>query len=361
MDKVGLTQSEVAKRLEVSREAVSQWFRHTTFPRPDKLLKLAKLLNLSFNELVIREEKDAPVVAYRRVRASKTKDHHIEKAQHMGRLLRQLVPFLPFDSLEVPPVLKDPHSEYAYIQQVVAKVRQDILADQYAALDFHQLIRRFLVLQAVLIPVLWGARQHHGNALHVFLPDSKTTWVYLNLDVNIHDFKFWMAHELGHCMAPALRGDEGEDFADAFAGALLFPREKAELAYTQLKRLKSAEAVDKRLLALAEEEIISPYTILTEVNHFAVHHGMPEIEKSPDFFRRLTIFNQQYPNVSSLMLEAEPATAAALVEKSSEALETPFFSMLRSYLQDTEQGYGFVQTVMDLPLLDAKGIHAELS
>lgn len=60
-----------------------------------------------------------------------------------------------------------------------------------------------------------------------FLPESDTTWVYLNLDTNVHDLKFWMAHELGHCLSPSLTGTEvAEDFADAFAGALLFPHAK---------------------------------------------------------------------------------------------------------------------------------------
>lgn len=39
-----------------------------------------------------------------------------------------------------------------------------------------------------------------------------------------------MAHELGHCMSPGLEGDEAEDFADAFAGCLLYPAELAEQA-----------------------------------------------------------------------------------------------------------------------------------
>lgn len=37
-----------------------------------------------------------------------------------------------------------------------------------------------------------------------------------------------MTHELAHVYTPEIAGkDEGEDFADAFAGALLFPRELA--------------------------------------------------------------------------------------------------------------------------------------
>ena len=82
--------------------------------------------------------------------------------------------------------------------------------------------------------VLWGTKKTHENAIHIYLPDSQTTWVYLNLETNVHDFKFWMAHELGHCLSPSLSGNEAEDFADGFAGLLLFPKVLAESAYHQI-------------------------------------------------------------------------------------------------------------------------------
>ena len=360
MEAVGLSKAALAKKLDISREAVSQWFKQETFPRPDKLLKLAKLLNLSFTELVIKEEANLPVVAFRRMRATKTQAHHIEKAQDMGRLLRHLVPYLPFDTLEVPPVLKEPRLDYTYIQQVALKVRQDIGVAPDATLDFHHLIRRFTALQTVLIPVLWGAKHQHKNALHIHLPDSQTTWVYLNLDVNLHDFKFWMAHELGHCLAPLLRGDMAEDFADAFAGALLYPEAKAAKAYQQLKHLQSPAELAEKLAELANDSIISPYTVLKETNKHASQMGMASLPENGDFFKGLTRFNQRYQNVSSIILKDAEPTPQHYIECSAAELETPFFDVLQRYLRDSDQGPGFVQTVMDLPLLDAKGIYAEL-
>ena len=40
----GLSQAKIANSLDVSREAVSKWFKGTSSPRPDKLLDLALLL-----------------------------------------------------------------------------------------------------------------------------------------------------------------------------------------------------------------------------------------------------------------------------------------------------------------------------
>ncbi|MEZ5592676.1 MAG: helix-turn-helix transcriptional regulator [Gammaproteobacteria bacterium] len=99
IDKAGLTQTAVADALGVSKEAVSQWLNDKSFPRPNKLLQLGKLLNLSFDDLVIKEDPFAPKVAFRKMRGTKTKDHHIEKAQEIGRFLRHLVPYLPFGDI----------------------------------------------------------------------------------------------------------------------------------------------------------------------------------------------------------------------------------------------------------------------
>ncbi|PLP02978.1 transcriptional regulator, partial [Klebsiella pneumoniae] len=151
IDKAGLTQTAVADALGVTKEAVSQWLLHKSFPRPNKLLQLGKLLNLSFDDLVIKEDPHAPKVAFRKMRGTKTKDYHIEKAQEIGRFLRHLVPYLPFDTFEMPPVLKSPSCDYDYLRTVTAKVREDINLGPVECVDFTHLIRRFSELQAVVV------------------------------------------------------------------------------------------------------------------------------------------------------------------------------------------------------------------
>ena len=41
--RAGLSQANVAEELDVSREAVSKWFKGTSIPKPDKLLRLNRL------------------------------------------------------------------------------------------------------------------------------------------------------------------------------------------------------------------------------------------------------------------------------------------------------------------------------
>jgi len=362
MDNTGLNQSALARQLSVSRESVSKWLRGESFPRPDKLLHLGKLLGLGFSDLVVKEDADAPIVSFRKMKGTKTRDRHIENAQTMGRLLQHLVPYLPFDVLAMPPVLKKPRCEYMYLQQVTRQIRQEIHVNPTEMIDFDHLIRHFGKLQTVVIPVLWGNRQRHENATHIFLPASQTTWVYLNLDVNVHDFKFWMAHELGHCMAPNLRGEPAEDFADLFAGTLLFPHELASVAYKSLNRLRSEKKKLEAIIELAKKHTISPLTVYKQVNFYARSYNKKSLELEPKIHSWITRFNESYLNVSDSLFDGDmPPDPENYIRIVSETFETPFFNMLGQYLREQHKGPGFVQTVMDVPLLDARSLHDALT
>lgn len=358
----GLNQSGLAQAVGVSREGVRKWLGGDSFPRPDKLLRLAKTVGMSFQDLVIRQDQDTPVVAFRKARGTRTKEHHIENARTMGRMLRHLVPYLPFDVLAMPPVLKDPRPEYDYLRQAAALIRQEIHVEPLGSVDFHHLIRHFLKLQAVLIPVLWGKKQVHENATHIYLPDSRTTWIYLNLDVNVHDFKFWMAHELGHCLAPDLRGDEAEDFADAFAGMLLYPHELAQASHETISALADQTARLRLLMKTAEEHVISPLTIYKQANAYALAYGKTPLELEPAIYGWITRFNQRHLDLSATLFDGHlPPEPSRFVEQCAELFDTPIFNMLSQFIKKTGKGPGFVQTVLDIPLLDARGLHEALN
>lgn len=361
METAGLSQATLAERLGVSREAVSKWLKKDSFPKPDKLLRLATLLGLPFSELVEKNDPNAPVVAFRKVKATKTTDAHYAHAQTMGKMLKHLVPYLPFDKLAMPPVLKTPVLKYDYLQEVAQKVRREIGLNVNQRVDFEHLILHFKKLQAVLIPVLWGSKSRHENATHIFLPDSMTTWVYLNLDVNVLDFKFWMAHELGHCLAPEIRGNEGEDFADAFAGALLFPHELAKKSYEGISNLNSARLQISEINKIACNHVIAPYSVYCQVNAYAEHADLETLDLVPDIHKASTSINSGLPMVSKIIfendLEPEPEK---YIESIKETFSTPFFDILSQYLKDSGNGSGLVQILMDVSALDARSIHAEL-
>ena len=362
MEKVGLSSARIAKNLSISREAVSKWLSGKKFPRPDKLLGLALELDLTLGELVIKAtDLSEPVIAFRKRGSSKTTEAHIARARDMGRMLSALVSYLPYDLLVQPATLKSPCIDYEYIQQVATKIRSDIGLVADDELTFTHLIKKFNDLQAVIVPVLWGKKDKHENALHIHLPDSMTTWVYLNMDVDVHDFKFWMAHELSHVYTPDLRGNEAEDFADTLAGALIFPESLADYAYHDIVRSHIIKTRIAKIRSHADRYSISLISVFYEVNKFAKHRGLPEIEVGNGLFGANTNFNKRFDTISQTIFNENKPTAKEYIQKSFELFNTPFFGVLKSYLLEHHKTAGYIQSVLDTPLLDAKGIYAELS
>lgn len=361
MDELGFNQARLANDLGVSRTIVSSWFKGRKFPRPDKLLKLGVTLGLSFQDIVQKSvTASEPVVAFRKKGRRKTTDAHITNARQMGQLLEHLVPYLPFDRLFQPPVLKEPKMEYDYIQKAAARIRSEIGVENNAPIEFEQLIKKLTEFDVILIPVFHGQKEHHENALHIYLPNSKTTWIYLNLDSNIHDFKFWMAHELGHVLWPSLTGEAAEDFADAFAQALLFPQERAKEAYKAMKRLRSTRSRIKHILSLVDSLIISPITIYKAINNYATEKELDALELEPDIYAATTYLNKKHLNLSETLNKGEPFAASEYIQLIKNIFHSPFAEVLRVYLSENEKSAGFIQLILDASIFDAKEIHAEL-
>jgi transcriptional regulator with XRE-family HTH domain len=355
----GLNQAKLSQELNVSRQVVSKWFQGS-FPRPDKLLKLALATGLQYSDLVVSDQ-DAfePVVAYRTKRKTKATLAHIEAAKDKGRSLEIIVPYLPYDKYTRPPSLKQPKPDYAYLQDAASSLRKELGIESDEEIGFHQLIGKFRELQAVIVPVLWGAKDNHGNALHVYLPKSMTTWIYLNLDAEVHDFKFWMAHELAHALSPELRGDEAEDFADAFAAALLFPEEMAREVYLVIESLNSSEQLGE-ITNYADKYTISPITVYKQVCAFAKHNDYKPLDLEPAIYAVATNFNKKYQTVSESLFGQDKITPEQYIDASIDVFSSPFFESLKLVLRDSEKTSSYIQSLLDIPAIDAKGLYAEL-
>lgn len=357
----GMNQSSVAKQLGLSRAAVSKWFTGSAFPRPAELLKLGKLLELGFKDLVqTRETAPAPLVAFRKRAGTKTTDCHIEQAREMGRLLESLVPYLGFDQFETPPRLKKPVLDHDYIQELVRKVRLELNLDPVKPIDFKDLIGRFSQLQAVLVPVMWGRKSGHANALHIYLPGSQTTWVLVNLDSELHDFKFWMAHELGHVLTIDLlrenKIDEAEDFADALAGALLFPEPLAKDAYTEYKTCRTEPSRLKVLGKWAEEHMISPFSVYKEIGKYAGVSGFPFAPVEDRVLHAfIASFNKRYQTLGEYFFDGKIPTADHFMRIVQDAFGTKVYSALSQYVREKEPGAGAVATILGVNRMDARG------
>lgn len=361
MERAGLSAAAIAAKLEVSREAVSTWLNGENQPRPDKLLKLSLLLGVRYNELLHPLADDlAPLVAFRKKGNRKVTEQHILHAQIMGEMLRPIIPYLPAWSVMASSTLRQPSRDYNYLQTAVDEIRKEMGVSPTQAIDYGRFIHAFLARQVIMIPVLWGARENHDNALHIFLPDSQTTWVYLNLDSSIYDFKFWMAHELGHILSPSLRGDEAEDFAEDFAANLLFPRAAAEPLYRQLMAQANNRARMGVIRDVAKSLQISAITVYNQANAFARHVGENPLQMEDGLFGMANNLRKEAPTIREILFGKDLPDAETYLKASKEAFGTPFFDALGRYLAESQKSSSLVKEMLDIPLVDAKAVHAAL-
>ena len=364
LPRVGLKQSDIARELGVSRAAVSKWFQGASLPEPDKLLRLGMLLGLSFDELAVTEVKSAiPVVSFRKKGGRITRDRHLEKAKETGELLKRLVKYLPEKGLAAPPVLRDPRCEYDYVQKAATETRREMGIEESSKIRYEDLIDKFARLHAVIIPVLWGEQKYHGNALNIHLPDSGVTWIFLNLDSNAIDFKFWMAHELGHALAPTLDGEEGEDFADMFAQALLFPEHVAGKVWRRLTRLQGIPQRVNAVKRVARDLEISPITIRYAIEAFEHARGLNTVDLGfqNSFMGAAKNVAKEHRTITEVLFgesRPKPSDYASIGRK---VFDSQLFEALRLFCAGEKGAEHFIHSVLDLPLGDAKALTRELS
>ena len=355
----GITQKQLASAVGTSSQAVTNWLKGKDFPRPASLLKLATTLGLTFDQLVQTSDVGRPVIAYRKKANAKTTDAHIAKAEGIGMLLKPLVAHLP-ELQALRTLITSPSIDYDKLQLIVSQTRARLGIGDQAELEYQHLIGEFKECGAVLVPVLWGAKGNHENALHIRLPQEDVTFIFLNLDTHLEDFKFWMAHELAHVLTPELSGkNEGEDFADAFAGALLYPKACAEHTYRAISQQSTYDGGMEILLKQADAHMISLNTVFQQVQQYAKANKlmMLPIEDRSIHAVRNTL---RGPLVSATMFDPMPPSPQRYIAACENTFQTGFFLALKRMIHSSGTGAPYIQQVLDTPLQDAHALHEEL-
>lgn len=355
MGEFGLNQTALADKIDVSKEAVSKWLKSEKFPRPAKLLELSKLLKLPFQEIVLHHNSEIPITAYRTNKRKKITEAHQLKARDMGEILKVLLPYLNSDSVFTAPKIKNPVLEQSYIQKVASEVRNNEGLDS-KEITFSEIMRLYSDFRIILIPVMWGPDGNNG--LYINLPKNQITFVYANLEKVITDFKFWLLHELAHAMTPSLKGNDSEKFADSFAAAVLFPRDLAKETYDELLKIRQPGIVVNRIKELASRYVISPYTILREMEKYAKSESKSVLKI--EMGGAITNFNKQVGLVSEIIFGEENPDAEKYIKVCTEVFKTEFFSALSAYIKKNNKEAGIVQRLMDIPIADAKGVYRAL-
>lgn len=358
----GWDQKKLAEAVGVSAQAVTNWMKGADFPRPATLLKLATVLSLGFEKLVIQDQKNLPVIAFRKKGNAKTTEEHLTRARAVGALLKPLVNYLPARRA-LRTQISNTSLDYNSLQSIVAAVRSKLGIGQAAVLSYEHLIAEFAANDAVIVPVMWDSKKAHENALHILLPAEKITFIYLNLDTYLEDFKFWMAHELAHVYTPDLAGkDAGEDFADEFAGALLFTKELARAAYADASRKLSASSIISALHGFAKQHSISLYSVFNEVRKYAKADGLPQLKLDEHVVHAARNSDGMRGDlVSATLFKPLPPNPATYIACASNVFQSAIFIALQAMLRDRGTSAGYIQQVLGVAFADAQSIHDELT
>ncbi|MCO5112998.1 MAG: helix-turn-helix domain-containing protein [Bdellovibrionaceae bacterium] len=353
----GLSQTDLASKIGVTRTCISSWLKPEKMPRPRHILKLSEILNLTFKEILITNQA-RPQVAFRKSGNYKITDSHRQKFEYTTTLLSKLTKYLPFEPLFSAPSFIDPKVDYIYIQKVAQSIRNKFHISN-SIIENEKLVEIFRNIQAVLVPVMWG-RKHYKMATHIYLPDSQTTWVFANINANIYDFKFWLSHELGHACAPNLLDQEGEDFADSFAGELLFPSTEAKIAYEKIISNSDKDEKVRVIQTIAKDFKISPITIYKQIEKYIKHNDFETLGLEKIIYRYSQAFNSA-SSVSELLFQSEQPDVKVYIKESQDYFKTDFFKILRNYITENDADPKFVANLMDIPLSDAYAIFEEIS
>ncbi len=356
----GLTNSTFAELMGVSREIVSQWLQGKKKPRNNKLLKIATILHLTFDEFVIKaEDTFVPQIAFRMANNIKPKDIHHKNAEETVYLLKKLVPYIP-EAINKPLELKNPSIDDSYIHKIVSNIRKEIGVNNTDKLPFYKLISKFSALGTILIPVLWNKKDFKEEGIHIHLTESYTTWVYLNLDTKIYNFKFWMAHELAHIYATDLIGKENEIFADKFAQMLLFPPELAKEYYLKLKGINRIDIRVNTLKKIAKEYEISLITIVKAINSYCNKHSKEELDFG-SYHGAAKNVEKRSPLVSSILFKTDKPAAGEYIDLIENTFRSPIIKTLKRYFKSSPSSVSFVQRIFRMSIMDAKAMLEELS
>lgn len=355
---LGLNQSSIASKLNVSREIVSKWLKNINFPKPKNLLDLGKLLKLSFGELVIFDKKYEPVVEFRKAKTTKITPEHKKHAQRMGETLERLIPYLPEPILTVPSVLNNPINDYNYIRSVVQHLRKIIrVIDR--PIEIPSLLKLLKSLNIVLIPVLWGKRANYRNALYILLPNTQSSWIFVNLDSLVIDFNFWIAHELGHVISKNINKEDSESFNDSFAAEFLFPYSVSKGLYANISNLSKQHQI-AIINNTAKQFLVSPTCIYLQLRKYAINSGLEPINLEKDIHWITANFNKKIGTVSDSLFRSENRNADEYIRICESKFASPIFSALRKYSNEHPLSTGFIQQLFDISVVDAKSLQKVL-
>lgn len=341
----GISQKDLATELGVSPQAVSSWLKGKKMPESKNLIKISKILDISFNEII--QKKIDYTYNFKLPDGVKIPSaEKIEKSEDMASCLEELLPYVRKIFFKKPTRLINPDYDLDYIETVTNEYRKEVISNNN--IDSLTKIPKELILSymknqlnTVIIPVLWGNKKHFANALNFSFTDL--SFLYINLNSEIDDLRFWLLHEFGHLINPD-NSEKSEKFADQFAAYFLVDTNLAQKTYQILNSGLTHQEKINFLNSTASHLGIAPYTIYKRAVYYSRQHNI-------DFK-----FDYEYiPHTSkSYFVYDENFTIKKYIDYDRNVFNSNFFSYLSNYLKDNDNSSShFIMRLLNISYYDA--------
>jgi hypothetical protein len=149
--------------------------------------------------------------------------------------------------------------------------------------------------------------------------------------------------------------DQAEDFAEGFAGALLYPESAAENGFKAYKRQRTEQSRLAHIFAAAKEYTISPLSIYLELKNYARAHDEPFTGIEPKWLHaEITGFNKRFPTLSEFLFDGDQPTADQFMRVAQEQFGTDFFKAFAQYIREREPSPSTIAGILSVSPMDAR-------
>jgi len=148
----------------------------------------------------------------------KSKKAYRDFVREKSKLISSVENYIDRSDQQLPSFGHVPSLEYDSVQEIAYEARRLNSIDDRDAHAIAPIVQgRFTV-----IPVTWNC-QCHGDAVHLHVKETDSSWFYINTNCSVPEFRYWIAYMYGFSIGGDLCMKDRKEFGDRFAKAYNFP------------------------------------------------------------------------------------------------------------------------------------------
>lgn len=353
LSKKGLSQSDLATQVGVSKQVVSAWLKGDKLPSPLNLLRMSTILEFNISDIFISESDST----YNFKLPKNRKETFLDKeyANDMSKCLAEFEKVNIKDLfVSTPFKLISPKTNYRYLINAGKEIRNRIT--QSASTITIEEIINFInkQLNVLIVPVLWGKDKYFADGLQISF--DAYSFLFVNLNSKKDDMKFWLLHEIAHLVAQDLEKDQQEEFANHLAQHILFPEEQV-IDFIKLIDTIPSEQLQLELIKEKADQLgIHPYTVFKQIKAYSEQNDLPCTIEDRKIYSHINNTTEFFID-NSINLEIRD-----YINYSENKFKTLFFKLLQDLIKSDDQyNAHFISRMMHIPFSDAVELYMFLS